>query len=68
MLATLEENMGVYDEMRERLEAQNMGEWVLIYDKQLIGTYEDLQEVASVAASRFGNGSYHIKRIRRTAI
>ena len=63
MVATLDENMTAYEELRGQLESKHMGEWVLIHDRQLIGTYSDFQTVASTAVKRFGRGPYHIKRI-----
>ena len=63
MPATLDENMDVYAELRDELEARHLGEWVLIYDKQLIGTYPNFMETSQIAANRYGNGPYHIKRI-----
>ena len=62
-MATIEKEIIAYDLMREELEADHKGEWVLVHDQQLIGTYETLQKAASVATSRFGRGPYLIKKI-----
>ncbi|MCY4474310.1 MAG: hypothetical protein OXC83_02620 [Chloroflexi bacterium] len=63
LLATLEENVAVYEEMRTELEANHMHQWVVIYDTQLVGTFSDFEEAADVAVTRFGPGPYHIKKI-----
>ena len=62
-MATIEKEIIAYDLMREELEADHFGEWVLVHDQQLIGTYESFQKAASVATGRFGRGPYLIKKI-----
>lgn len=63
MAATLEQNMAVYAEERERLEAEHMDEWVLIYDQNVICTSPDFEEIARRAAREFDRGPYHIRRV-----
>ena len=63
LLATLEENVAVYEEMRQELEANHMHQWVVIYNTELVGTFSHFEEAADVAVTRFGPGPYHIKRI-----
>ena len=60
-MAIIEKEIIAYDLMREELEADHKGEWVLVHDQQLIGTYETFQEAAAVATGRFGRGPYLIK-------
>ena len=62
-MATLEENVAAYEEMREELETKHMHQWVVIYDNELIGTFTDFQEAADTAVKRFGPGPYHIKKV-----
>lgn len=62
-MATIEKEIIAYDLMREELEADHKGEWVLVHDQQLIGTYATFQEAAAVATRRFGRGPYLIKKI-----
>ncbi len=62
-MAIIEKEIIAYDLMREELEADHKGEWVLVHDQQLIGTYETFQEAASVATRRFGRGPYLIREI-----
>ena len=62
-MATLEENVAAYEEMRDELETNHMHQWVVIYDKELVGTFTDFQEAANEAVTRFGSGPYHIKKI-----
>ena len=49
--------------MREELEVEHLGEWVVVHGGKLIGTYEDFKEAAGTALKRFGRGPYLIKGI-----
>jgi hypothetical protein len=52
----LEKEIVTYDSMRERLESEHMGEWVLIHDTELVGLYKTFEIVAQEAVKRFGAG------------
>ena len=62
-MATIEKEIIAYDLMREELETNHKGEWVLVHDQELIGLFETFQKAAAVARRRFGRGPYLIKRI-----
>ena len=62
-MTTIEKEIIAYDLMREEMEENHYGEWVLVHDQQLIGTYETFQDAAAVATKRFGRGPYLIKKI-----
>ncbi len=62
-MAIIEKEIIAYDLMRDELEAKHHGEWVLVHDQKLIGTYETFQKAAAVARKRFGRGPYLLKRI-----
>ena len=62
-MAIIEKEIIAYETMREDLEANHKGEWVLVHDQKLIGTYETFQKAAAVARKRFGRGPYLIRRI-----
>ncbi len=55
-MATLMDNIAVYDELRDALETEHLTEWVLVYNKEVIGFYDDFQEVAETAVRRFSRG------------
>ena len=59
----LSDNIEVYEAMRNKLETDHFGEWVLVYGKELIGTYPDFESAADVAVPRFGRGPYLIRQI-----
>ena len=62
-MATLMDNIAVYDELQDALEAEHLMEWVLVYNKEIIGFYDDFQEVAETAVRRFGRGPYLIRQV-----
>ena len=62
-MATLEENVAAYEQMREELEKRHMHQWVVIYGEDLVGVFPDFQKAADLAVTRFGPGPYHIKKI-----
>lgn len=62
-MAIIEKEIIAYEMMRDDLEANHKGEWVLVHDQNLIGTYETFQKAAAVARKRFGRGPYLLKRI-----
>jgi len=49
--------------MRDELEMSHRGEWVVIHDEQLVGTYESFQVAADAAVRSFGKGPYLIREI-----
>ena len=62
MVATLDENIAAYEKMRDFLEAEHFGKWVLFYDEEFIGSYDDFQDAAQVAITRYGRGPYLMRR------
>lgn len=62
--ASLEENIAAYDEMRQELEDEHFGEWVVFHDRQLIGFYSTYADAANEAMEAFGDDPYLIRRVR----
>ncbi len=62
-MALLSMEIAAYERMRDVLEADHFGKWVVVHDEQLIGTYEDFQEAAVEAVERFGRGPYLIREV-----
>jgi hypothetical protein len=62
-VATLLENIAAYDERRAYLETELLGKWVVFYDRELQGEYDDFQEVADFAVQHFGRGPYLIRKV-----
>ena len=61
--AKLSENIAAYAYLRDELEMDHAGEWVLVYNKLLVGTYKTPELAIDVAVSQFGSGPYLIREI-----
>ncbi len=62
-MTTLSTQIAAYEEMRDVLEVDHFGKWVVFYDEYLIDTYESSEEAAVDAVRRFGRGPYLIRRV-----
>ena len=62
-MTSLSAEIGAYEKMREELESEHWGEWVLVFGGDLIGTYESFEATADVATRQFGHGPYLIREI-----
>lgn len=49
--------------MRENLEKEHMGKWVLIRGGALIGLFDSFETAADEAVRKFGSGPYLIRQI-----
>ena len=63
MVATLDENIAAYQKMRDYLETEHFGKWVLFYDEEFVGSYDDFQDAGYDAMKRFGRGPYLIRQV-----
>jgi hypothetical protein len=59
----LDVEIASYTKMRDYLEANHLGQWALVYGKDLIGVYDDFDEAARVAIRRFGRGPFLIREV-----
>jgi len=60
---TLMQEIDAYEHMRASLETEHLGKWALVRDGELVGTYDEFQDVADEATRRFGKGPYLIRKI-----
>ena len=66
-MTTLRDDIAVYDSMRSELEAEHLGKWALVFDRTLVGTFDDFEAAAAEAVRRFGRGPYLIRQIGASA-
>jgi hypothetical protein len=59
----LDREIAAYETMRAELENQHMGEWVLVFEGKLIGTFPSFDEAAQVDVRDFGRGPYLIRQV-----
>ena len=62
-MALLSEEIAAYETMRDTLEVDFLGKWVVIHDSSLIGAYEIFEEAAKEAVKQFGRGPYLIRQV-----
>ena len=67
-MATLDENIAVYNKMRDYLEMELFGRWVVFHDEQLAGSYVELEDAAVDAIKRFGRGPYLIRKVGKAPL
>ena len=62
-MAELDSEIRAYEAMREQLETEHMGKWVLVRGGNLIGVFESFDAAAEDAVRQFGRGPYLIRQI-----
>ena len=62
-MTALSDEISAYEKMRNGLETDHFGEWVLVHQGDLVGTYESFELAADDAVRKFGKGPYLIRRI-----
>ena len=59
----LDEEIAAYDRMRDDLEREHFGRWVVVRDERLFNAFDDFQDAADAAVRNFGRGPYLIRRV-----
>ena len=59
----LDEQIAVYQSIRDDLEREHMGKWVVVHDGVVAGYFETHWDAAEAAVQRFGDGPYLIREI-----
>ena len=62
-MTALSHQISAYEEMRNVLEADYFGKYVIFHNGELAGSYESFEEAAEDAVGRFGRGPYLIRRV-----
>ena len=63
MPATLDENIAAYDAMRDHLELEYFGKWVVFYDAEFVGSYDESEDAAYAAIERYDRGPYLLRQV-----
>jgi len=63
METNINEQITAYNEIRQKLEADHMGEWVLVHNRELVSLFDSFEVAAEEAVKRFGRGTYLIRQI-----
>jgi hypothetical protein len=62
-MAEIDTEIAVYETMREQLESEHMGKWVLVRAGKLVNVYDSFEVAAEDAVRQFGRGPYLIRQI-----
>ena len=62
-MALLSKEIAAYEKMRDHLETDHFGKWVVVYNETLHGTYSTSEEAVYDAVKRFGRGPYLIRHV-----
>ena len=62
-MSDLASEIAAFERMQTQLEADHLGEWVLIHNAEVISCFHTFHEAAGEAADRFGKGPYLIRQI-----
>ena len=62
-MTALSAQMAAYDGMRDLLETDYFGKWVVFHGGELVDTYDSSEDAAVDAVARFGRGPYLIRRV-----
>lgn len=67
-MSELKDDIAAYEAMRADLEAKSLGKWVLMFDRELVGTFDSFDAAANEAVRKFGRGPYLIRKIGAAAV
>ena len=62
-MAEIDVEIAAYERVRDSLEKDHFGKWVIFHDEKFIGAFDDFEEAAQTAVVRFGRGPYLIKQV-----
>ena len=60
---SLSKEIAAYEGVRDELETDHLGRWVIVYGEALVGLYDTFEEAAAYAVERFGRGPYLIREV-----
>ena len=67
-MAKIDDDIAAYENLRQTLESESMGKWVLISDQKLVSVCDSFEAAAEDAVNRFGRGPYLIRQIGAPAV
>ena len=67
-MGSIESEIAAFKQLQQQLEADHMGEWVLIHEGRVIAFYPSFESAADQAVTRFGSGPFLIREIGAESI
>ena len=62
-MPTIDAEITAYEAIREKLESEHMGKWVLVHEGKLVSIYDSFEAAAEDAVRQFGRGPYLIRQV-----
>jgi hypothetical protein len=62
-MADIKDEIAAFETMQAQLEAEHMGEWVLMKDRQLIGLFPSFETAAAEGLRLFGRATCLVREI-----
>ena len=62
-MTMLSDQISAYEKMRNVLETDHFGKWVVFHNGELVDTYESFEAAADDAIRKFGRGPYLIRQV-----
>ena len=60
---TLTKEIAAYESMRNALETDHFGKWVIVHGGELVALHDTFEAAAEEAMGRFGAGPYLIRQV-----
>jgi hypothetical protein len=64
----IDDDIAAYEALRQQLESDQMGKWVLIRNRELVAVFDSFEAAADEAVRRFGRGPYLIRQVGAPAV
>jgi len=62
-MSPIQDEIAAYEAIQARLEAEHMGEWILMRDLKVLGFFPSFEIAAEEGLRRFGRSSYLVREI-----
>lgn len=63
MADAIDKNIAAFEKVRNELEKDSIGKWVLFHEEKHIGTFDSFEAAAEEATEKFGAGPYLIRQV-----
>ena len=63
VMADIENDILAFKDQQADLEANHLGKWVVIHERELVGIYDQFEVAAGDAVAKYGRGPYLIRQI-----
>lgn len=62
-MSSIQDEIEAFNKMQSKLEAEHMGEWILMRNRQILGFFESFEKAAAEGLRLFGRESYLVREI-----